>query len=258
MRGRRTVAFLALVALPMTACDGGGSTDDGPPGASDAPAARNPAEFVQGEPYLPAIDPADFVAEVDNPYFPLEPGTVRIYEGTSDGETERVEVTVTREQKEVLGIAVTVVHDQVFVDDELVEDTFDWFAQDRWGNVWYLGEDTSEIENGEVVNHAGAWGAGVDGAQPGIVMLAEPRVGDVYRQEFFAGEAEDMAEVAALDGSVEVPTGAYDAVLVTHDTTPLEPGIVEEKSYARGIGVVFEEKIAGGDGVLELVEIRTL
>ena len=146
-----------------------------------------------------------------------------------------------------MGIDAVVVRDTVTVDGAVVEDTFDWYAQDRAGNVWYLGEDVSNYEDGEVVDHDGSWEAGVDGALPGVVMPAEPSVGDAYRQEYLAGEAEDMGEVIALDGEVEVPAGAFAEVVTTRDWTPLEPDVVEEKDYAPGVGLV-RERAAGEPG----------
>jgi hypothetical protein len=171
-----------------------------------------------------------------------------------DGD-ERVEVTVTGGSREIAGVTATVVIDQVFANGELIEDTVDWYAADNAGNVWYLGEETAEYENGEIVTTARSWEAGVDGAQPGIIMLADPRIGDAYRQEFYAGEAEDVAKVYALAESVDVPAGRYEEVLVTEDWTPLDPGLRERKWYAPGLGVVFEEVIAGGSGTLSLVEV---
>ena len=130
---------------------------------------RNPAPIVVGTPYTQALDPSDFVASVDNPFFPLVVGTKLVYDGD-----EHVEVTILPDTKAILGIAATVVHDKDFVDGELIEDTFDWFAQDRDGNVWYMGEDTKELDGGKVTSTAGSWEAGVDGAVPGIVMLSLP------------------------------------------------------------------------------------
>jgi hypothetical protein len=241
-----TAALLRFVA----GCTASGSATRS---ANPSAPAHNPAAFVEGQPYQPQINAADFVELIDNPYLPWTPGTTVIYEGGG----ERVEVTVTDETREIMGITATVVHDQVLTDGEVTEDTFDWYAQDRWGNVWYLGEDTKEYENGEVVSTEGSWEAGVDGAQPGIIMLADPQVGDTYRQEFLEGEAEDLAKVYAVGESVEVPQGSYDDVLVTEDWTPLDPDIVEHKFYARGVGVVREELVQGGDEVLELIEVRT-
>lgn len=203
--------------------------------------------------YAPAIDAADFGDKVDNPYWPLEPGTSWVYEGRADGEVERIEVTVLSETRQVLGITATVVRDTVTVDGELVEDTFDWYGQDADGNVWYLGEDSTEYEDGEAVSTAGSWEAGVDGALAGIVMWADPQVGQAYRQEFYEGEAEDVAEVIRTGESVTVAAGSFDGVLVTREWNPLEPGVVEEKSYAPGVGVVLERKVEGGEEVVELI-----
>jgi hypothetical protein len=247
----RRLAWAACAALVVAA----GCRAESP--RVSAPAPRNPAAFVEGEPYRPRIDPAGFVSVIDNPFLPLRPGTTLIYEGISGGERETVKVTVTHDTKEIMGIAATVVRDRVFVDGTLAEDTFDWYAQDPQGNVWYLGEDTKEYEDGEVVSTEGSWEAGVDGAQPGIIMLADPQVGDTYRQEFYEGEAEDVARVLALDESVTVPHGSFDGVLRTEDWTPLEPEFRENKFYARGIGVVFEQLVRGGKEVLRLVEVKT-
>src|SRR5215210_6519385 len=140
--------------------------------------------------YAVTIRAADFTAEVDSPYFPLKPGTTWIYEGTSDGEVERNEVTVTDETRDLMGVTCVVVHDVVSINGEVVEDTIDWYAQDADGNVWYFGEESKDYEDGELVSTEGFWEAGVDGAQPGIVMLADPAVGNSYQQEYYAGEAE--------------------------------------------------------------------
>ena len=143
-----------------------------------------------------------------------------MYEGDSDGEVERIEVEVLDETRDIEGITATVVRDTVYVAGEMVEDTYDWFAQDVEGNVWYLGEDTHEYEDGVAVNADGAWEHGVDGALAGIVMPAHPKVGDAYRQEFYEGEAEDMAEVLAVGVAKSIELGDYDDVVVTEDWTP--------------------------------------
>jgi hypothetical protein len=234
------VALVALGAVALAAC---ASSD-----AGELP--RNPAAYVEGGTYAPAFDPANFEHPVPNPYFPLEPGTRTVFEGD-----EHVEVTVTDQTREIAGVTAIVVTDQVFIDGELVEDTIDWYATDNAGNVWYLGEQTAEYEHGQVTTTAGSWETGIDGAQPGIAMLADPQLGDAYRQEFYAGEAEDVGQVHLLGESVTVPAGAYDDVLVTEDWTPLDPDVRERKWYAPGVGVVFEEIIAGGSGALSLVEV---
>ena len=152
-----------------------------------------------------------------------------------------------------MGVSTTVVRDTVTVDGELIEDTYDWYAQDHEGNVWYFGEETAEYEDGEIVSTAGAWEAGVDGALPGIAMEADPTVGDSYRQEYYPGEAEDMAEVVQTGVSGEVAFGAFDDLIVIEEWTPLEPEVVEEKSYAPGVGVVLETTVQGGSGRIELI-----
>lgn len=148
---------------------------------------------------------------------------------TEDDETERIEVDVTEDRRTVLGVETVVVHDVVSIEGEIIEDTYDWFAQDDVGNVWYFGEDATEYD-GDEVSKAGSWEAGVDGAYPGIIMLADPVVGTAYREEFYEGEAEDMAAVVAVNGSVETPLGAFDELVVTINWTPLEPDVVEGKS----------------------------
>ncbi|HEX6868901.1 MAG TPA: hypothetical protein VF119_08850 [Candidatus Limnocylindrales bacterium] len=214
---------------------------------------RNPAAFIEGVPYALEIDPAEFTTDVTNPYFPLVPGTT----WTFDGAGEHVVVTVTDRTREIAGVTTVVVHDQALEDGEVVEDTEDYYAQDAAGNVWYFGEVTGECDGTAITSRAGSWEAGVDGALPGVVMLAEPRVGDVYRQEYLAGEAEDQATILQLDATMTGPTGAYTAVLVTKDVTPLEPDLVEHKSYAPGVGVVREETLSGEPGVVELVSVTT-
>jgi hypothetical protein len=260
---RTTMVATGLAVIGALAACGdddtgtGGSDGTAPADATPTTSAAAAEPLIDpgdGGRYEPAIDAADFVAGVDNPYMPLAPGARWVYEGEADGETERVEVTVTDERKEVMGVAAVVVRDTVTAGGELVEDTRDWFAQDRAGNVWYLGEETAEYEEGEVTSTEGSWQAGVDGALPGIVMPADPAVGDAYRQEYLEGEAEDLAEVLRLDATATVPTGEYRDLLVTEEWNPLDPEPVEEKYYARGIGLVLEVTTRGGDERVELVE----
>jgi hypothetical protein len=162
-------------------------------------------------------------------------------------------VEVLDERRTVVGVATVVVHDVVRIDDEIIEETFDWYAQDVEGNVWYFGEDTTSYEGG-AADKAGSWEAGVEGALPGIVMPAGPAVSDIgYRQEFWAGKAKDMGQVIAVSGSVTVPAGTFDDTIRTRDWTPLEPDIVEEKVYARDVGLVSESKVDTGE-TEELVE----
>src|SRR6266540_7125332 len=176
----------------------------------------------------PEIDPANFVRRVTNPFFPLPPGTKFFYKGTTDGTPTSNETYVTHKTKKILGVTTTVVHDQGFENGVLVEDTFDWYAQDVDGNVWYFGEDTKELdENGNVISTEGSWEAGVNGAEPGIIMEANPKKGDKYQQEFAAGVAEDMAQVIGFEDTFCVRYGCFEDVLVTKEWTPLERGVVE-------------------------------
>jgi hypothetical protein len=227
--GMKTIILSVLCLLPLAACGGGGEPD-----------------CVVDETYDPVIDPARFVDGVDNPRFPLVPGTTWIY--TKPGGDERVETTVTAERRTILGISAVVVHDQAIVADEVIEDTFDWYAQDVDGNVWYMGEQTAELENGTVVSTHGSWEAGVNDAKPGIVMPAVPTAGTpAYRQEYAPCEAEDMGQVLATDASATVPAGSFTACVKTHDFTPLEPALNEEKYYCAGTGVVLVVDVTTGE-----------
>ncbi len=237
LRSSIALASAALVTLALS--------------ASTASATR--AE----KPYTPHIDPADFVAKVDNPYFPLPPGARWTYRGKTPDGIERDVVEVTSQTKVIRGVRCVVVHDTVSIGGQVTEDTFDWYAQDRTGNVWYFGEDTKEFENGKVKSTTGSWEAGVKGAQPGIIMKARPKVGHPYRQEYAKGEAEDMAKVLSTRKSVTVPAGTYRGTIETKDFTPLEPSLVEHKYYARGVGVVLEVTVKGGSERVELIEYTT-
>jgi hypothetical protein len=234
------MSVLLTTVLLVPACGGGA-----------APPAPYPT-------YTPlAVEPANFVAAIDNPYYPLTTGTMMIFEGATDEGSERVETYVTYDTKRILGVDCVVVRDRVLVDDELVEETLDWYAQDKSGNVWYFGEDSREYEGGALVGTKGSWEAGVDGAIPGIIMPVNPQVGDTYRQEYYAGEAEDMAKVVSLTESASVTYGSFDNLLMTEEWTPLEPGVVANKYYAQGIGLVLEVLVQGGSGRVELVAITT-
>jgi hypothetical protein len=145
-------------------------------------------------------------------------------------------MTVTSETKKVMGVGCIVVDHREWEGDVLIERTYDWFAQDKEGTVWYFGEDTKEYENGEVVSTKGSWEAGVDGAKPGIIMPAEPKVGQSYPQEYYPGEAMDMARVLSFNASVTVPYGSFDHALDTKEWTPLQPVFFEKKYYVRGVG----------------------
>lgn len=204
------------------------------------------------------LAPGGFVAGVDNPYYPLTPGTTLVYEGVRDGQSQVDRVHVTDRTKNVQGVDAVVVLDVARHGASLIEKTFDFFAQDVDGNVWYFGERTMEYDaQGNVISTEGSWEAGVDGAVAGIIMEADPQVADGYRQEFLAGHAEDQAWVLSLGNTVRVPFGNLHQVLRTMEWTPLEEKVIDEKYYAPGIGIVLEVSVAGGNEVAKLVSVNT-
>jgi hypothetical protein len=270
---RATIAGLALTGLLpgllagllVGGCGGGDSSNDTSraDGAdpTEDPTADSTVPVIDpgdGGHYAPRIDAADFVATIDNPYMPLPVGARWTYEGVADGVAEEGVVVVTDQRREILGISAVVVHDTVSVAGEVTEDTYDWLAQDRDGNVWYLGEDTKEYEGGEVSSTEGSWEAGVDGALPGIVMPANPEVGQAYRQEFYPGEAEDLAEVTQVDATRSTDLGDHRDVVVTKEWNPLDPDVVENKYAAPGIGLIAEETVTGGDDTSRLTSVTGL
>ncbi len=199
--------------------------------------------------------PADFTATIDNTYFPLQAGTRFLYRGTQEGKAREVSVFVTHKIKMILGIRATVILDQVLVDGKPKEKPFDWYEQDKHGNVWYLGEDSSDYVNGKWVHSDGSWETGVHGAKPGIVMEADPSSADLYRQEYYAGHAEDVALVLGKDASVAVPYGSFDHALGTSEWTPLERGVIEHTYYVRGVGNVRTVMVKDGAEEERLVSI---
>ena len=234
-------ALGAVAALALTGC---------------VASAPSPASLPQSDEPI-SLDPAEFTTEIDNPYWPMEPGTRWTYRELDPDVGElMVEVTVTTETKTIAnGIEARVVRDTVRQGGEIVEDTFDWYAQDAAGAIWYLGEDTAEFEGGEIVSRDGSFEAGVDGALPGIAVPADPQPGMSYRQEYFGGEAEDNGAVLSVDEFVEVPHGRFDGALLTRDTNALEPDVAELKLYAPGVGPVLTLDISGGSGREELVSV---
>lgn len=222
-------------------------------GGTTAPAS---CELPQGKERV-RLDPASFTTTIDNPWWPMRPGSRWVYRETApDGTVQRVVVRVLSKTKRIAnGVTARVVRDVVTEDAKPVEITDDWYAQDDCGNVWYLGEATSEYENGKRVSTQGSFEAGVDGAQAGVIMPARPKAGMRYRQEYYAGEAEDRAEIVSLREQVEVPLGYFrpGRVLMTRDLNPLDPKVLEYKFYARGIGLVLAVGVSGGDDREELV-----
>jgi hypothetical protein len=192
--------------------------------------------------------------KINNKYFPLKPGTTTIYNGTDeDGQPTRAEFSVTNDTKVIAGVTTRVVHDNAYVKGDLEETTDDWFAQDDDGNVWYMGEFTTELPS---KNHEGSWEAGVKGAQAGIIVEAQPKVGDKYQQEVAKGEAEDGASVLSVNEKVCVPYGCFSDVLKTEDFNLLEPDLLENKFYAPGIGNIKTVMVKGGSEVETLIEIN--
>jgi hypothetical protein len=198
----------------------------------------------------------NFVSRIDNEYLPWTPGTVYHYAGTKDGEPSSVTTEVTRETKVIQGVRCVVVHDTLSINGQPEERTVDWYAQDRQDNVWYFGEDSFDLVNGTWVKSDGSWQAGVDGAVAGIVMEGDPHVGDTYRQEYFAGHAEDMAQVLNTDAAVTVPYGSFDEVVQTKDWSALRPAVVENKFYAPGVGEVRSMQVQGGSNEEHLVSVE--
>jgi len=239
--------IMAIVALMVGAC---------------APAATPPVVAPTQESMEPAnngytvdINPADFVAVVDNPYFPHIPASKFVYEGQTKDGLERVEIVILEEPKVVMGVTTTVMRDTVYLDGQIKEDTYDWLAQDKDGNVWYFGEDVSDYENGVMTSKAGSWEAGVDGALPGIVMFGDPvaHLGETYLQEYYAGQAEDTADLISVSQNMEIPFGSFENVVQTYDYTPLDLNSQEHKFYAEDIGQIKSIDLKTGDEVV-LVE----
>jgi hypothetical protein len=202
--------------------------------------------------YATTIVPSDFVPRVTNKYFSLEPGTKYTFRDRVG--KERIEVAVTAERKDVMGVATTVVRVREWKNNTLVEETRDWYAQDKAGTVWYFGEAVDNYKDGKLADHQGSWEAGVDGAMPGIIMLGDPRAGETYRQEYYKGKAEDMGTVVALDAKVSVPFGNFEDCLQIRDWSRIEQG-KEYKYYCPTVGFLVVEETIGGGERIELIEM---
>ena len=238
---------MVLISVSVAACDSGDSTAS-ESASTPLPQGSEPAQ----------LDPAEFTTEIDNPYWPMAVGSRWIYTENDEGGNElRVVVTVTDRTETIAnGVEARVVRDVVTENGEPIEKTDDWYSQDAEGNIWYLGERTAEYENGEITTRSGSFEAGVDGAEAGVIMPAEPADGMAYRQEYYEGEAEDRAEVLSTDEQVEVPAGHYEDALMTKDLVPLEPKVSEYKLYAQGVGPVLTVKTSGGSASEELVSFQ--
>ncbi|MDX6413558.1 MAG: hypothetical protein QOH23_968 [Gaiellaceae bacterium] len=196
----------------------------------------------------PMPKPSQFSARVDNPWFPLKPGTIYTYRGVKDGVPSRDVLTVTHHTRTIAGVPCVVIEDRLYLRGQLEERTTEWYSQDNKGNVWYLGEDTAELDkNGHVKNTDGTWRTGRNGAKAGIFMFAEPKVGASAQQEYYKGQAEDHFQVLRLHASVKVPYLSSGQAMLTKEWTPLEPGTIDHKFYVRGVGNVLEQTARGGN-----------
>ena len=214
------------------------------------------ASSGSGSGYEPVLDPANFSTVIDNPYFPLPVGRKLVYRGIKDGQTQTDVVTVTNRTKTVAeGITARVVSDVATHNGRLLEKTEDWYAQDKRGNVWYVGEKTAAYGPNGNVDTSGSWEAGAHDAEPGIVMEADPQIPDAYRQEYLAGEAEDTAWIVQRGGSINVPYGRLKNVLVSLEAARIEPGAYDKKVYAPGIGIVYEKSLTGEPETAALVSV---
>jgi hypothetical protein len=250
-----TAFAVAVLAAALVGC--GGSMGDASTSSSQVgqAAVRHAGAGVPWSP--PAIDPANFVARVDNPYLPLRPGTTLRYRGVmKDGSSPQVDTfAVTHRRKLVMGISCTVVRDTVTSSGRPVERTYDWFAQDRQGNVWYMGEETQELKHGRFGKMIDSGPAGRNGAQPGLMMEAHPQAGDAYWQFHWPGHAMDTAIVLGTGGRIQLPYRSFDHTLLTQEQSPLEPGVRDRKWSVRGIGYVRERAASGSHEQIRLVSV---
>jgi hypothetical protein len=252
---RTAISALAgalFVSLALAACGGGSSSDTEATGGGATTASAAPLP-VDGKPF--PIDPSEFTTEIDNPYWPMKPGSQWIFRETdAEGSVSRVVVTVLDKTKMIAnGVEARIVHDQVSEGGQVKEDTYDWYAQDADGNLWYLGEDTTEYENGKPKTKEGSWEAGVHGALPGIIMPANPQVGMTYREEYYKRHAEDGASIISTDALAKVPYGRFENGIQTRNFSGIEPDVIEEKIYDEGVGVVLEITVSGGSDRDELL-----
>jgi hypothetical protein len=231
------------------------TTAPAPKTASTATGCPLP-KFGPGKDYHPKIDPEDFSPNVTNPWLPLVPGRTLVYTGTKDGKAALDILAATSKTRVIDGVRTRVVQDRLYLDNVLEERTADYYAQDECGNVWYFGEDTATLDaQGHVVDTEGSFHAGVDGAQPGVFMQAKPEIGRRFRQEWFAGHAEDQFRALSPSASVKVPAGTFKNALRTEETTQLEPDVVDNKYFVRGIGEIEKVAVKGGTEKLVLIEV---
>ena len=237
--------LLGVMAMLAASCGSASGSSSGNSGGHAKSNAGTTQESTMQASYSLSIKPSDFTTKIDNKYFPLKPGTTFVYRGKTADAIEGDIVAVTPDTKNIMGVECVIVNDKVTEDGKLTEQTYDWYAQDNKGNVWYFGEDSKEYENGKVKSTEGSWEAGKHGAKPGIIMPASPKVGETYRQEYLVGQAEDMARILTFHN-----------VLVTDEWTPLEKNVAEQKYYAPGVGNVLELATKGPKERLELIDVK--
>ena len=212
--------------------------------------------FGPGSSYHPTVRPSNFTADVTNQWFPLRPGTTYVYTGVKDGKKATDIFAASSKTRRIDGVVTRVVNDRLLLDGVLEERTTDYYAQDRCGNVWYFGEDTAVLdEKGHVTDRSGSFHAGVGGAQPGVFMQADPQIGRRFRQEWFKGEAEDTYRALSRSALISIPYGSFQKALRTEETTALEPDVVDNKYYVRGLGEVEEVSVKGSTEELRLVDV---
>lgn len=247
------VGGMAAIAAILSGCGSSGGTSTTSVSASSAASQLAP---IHGK-YSPQVDPSNFVSTIDNKYWPLKPGTTYHYKGVRGTTRQTDNETVTNRTRNIIGVSATAVRDVVSEHGKPVERTIDYYAQDKQGNVWYMGEDSFETNaQGKMVRASDSWLAGVKGGEPGIIMPGNPKPGQAYRQEYYPpGEALDEARVLSLNGTTTVPYGGtHKDLLVTSERSPLEPQ-TEQKYYAPGLGEVMEKVVKGHHEEFKLVNV---
>jgi len=248
---------LALVAALAAGCGSSSkssqSTYQTTTTTSAKPGSATALAPIHGH-YAPSIDPGNFVSTVDNPYFPLKPGTGFHFRGVRGATPQTDDEVVTSRTVRILGVPSVAVRDVVSEHGRPIERTLDYYAQDKQGNVWYMGEDSYELKHGRFAKASDSWRSGLNGAKPGIIMPAHPQPGDNYRQEYYPPEALDEARVIGVRGPVQVPYRTFEKALTTSEFSPLEPQ-TEEKYYVAGIGEVREQVVKGHHEEFRLVSI---
>ena len=239
-RAGAAAAAIAVLLPALAGCggsSGGGTTQaDRQSGTSTFPQSSEPSN----------LNPADFTTRIDNPYWPMPVGARwQVHVSNPQGESLQETITVTNQTRRIAdGVTARVVHDVVYDHGRPSEITDDWYAQDRQGNIWYFGENTASIQNGKK-DTSGSFEAGLNGADAGVAMAAQPAVGLTYREEYYEGNAEDRAKVLALDQQVQAPAGHFTGAILTDDTSPIEPDVSEYKLYAKGVGPVVAVSVSG-------------